>query len=397
MSPANEPPPPPGGPPHGHDHGPGESHRHAPPPGLKAPAPPRPPENFEGDEPGVRALGDALRSSFAIVKIAMIVMAVVFCFSGVFVVKPQQQAVVFRFGRLVGPPDHQLLGPGLHFAFPRPIDEVMKIPTTEIQTVRSTAGWYNVTPEQEAAGTEPSVNFVLDPATEGYTLTGDDNIIHIRATLRYLVKDPLAYMFNFVEASNIVQNVLNNALFYASARYPVDRVLPDVGTLKDSISSRVSQQTRALGVGIEIQQVDVQVRAPLQVKEAFQAVVTASQKKDSAVNAARGYANTVLSKAAGESNAVVSAGISDRARLLSDLESEANAVTNLAASYRDNGRLFYARHLAETMQRVLTNAQDKFYLREMTDGEHRQLRLELSKSPEKPPAPAPDTTAGGGK
>jgi regulator of protease activity HflC (stomatin/prohibitin superfamily) len=150
-------------------------------------------------------------------------------------------------------------------------------------------------------------------------------------------------------------------------------------------------------VGVEIQQTDVEVKAPWQVADAFQAVVKASQKKDSAINTARGYANTVMSKAAGESNAVVNTGISDRDHLLSDLRSEANAVTNLAALYRENARLFYTRHLAETMGRVLTNAQDKFYLREMTDGGRRQLRLLLSKSPEKPPPPAPDTNSVGGK
>ena len=391
MSPANEPPSPSG--PHRHDHDHDPAHDH--PPGAQASVP----ESFEGDEAGTRALADALRSSFAIVKFAMLIMAVLFCFSGVFVVKPQEQAVVFRFGRLVGPPDHQLLGPGLHFAFPRPIDSVEKIPTTEIQTVRSTVGWYAVLPEQDALGTDPPMTFELNPATDGYTLTGDGNIIHVRATLRYLIKDPRAYKFNFVEASNIVLNLLNNSLFYASSRYSVDRAM-DVAPLKDAIYNRVNDQVRSLGLGLEIQQPDVRVRAPLQVKEAFQAVVTASQKKDSNINAARGYANTIGSKAMGESNAVVNAGRADRSRLLSDLESEANAVTNLLASYQNNGRLFYERRLNETMQRVLTNAQEKYYLPEMTDGARRQLRLLLSKTPEKssPPADASQPGgAGGGK
>ncbi len=54
-----------------------------------------------------------------------------------------------------------LLGPGLHWAFPAPIDEVKKIPFTEIQTVKSTVGWYFTTPEMEAAGQElPAGAFV---------------------------------------------------------------------------------------------------------------------------------------------------------------------------------------------------------------------------------------------
>jgi len=374
---------------HDHDHGHDHDHDHD----RDEPKASPPPENFESDDAGTRALADALRSSFVIVKVAMVVMAAVFCFSGVFVVKPQEQAVIFRFGRLVGPPDKQLLGPGLHFAFPPPIDEVDKIPTTEIQTVLSTVGWYSVSREQDALGTDPPFGAELNPATEGYTLTGDGNIIHVRATLRYLIKDPRAYRFNFVDAGNIVQNILNNALFHASSRYPVDRAL-DVVTLKDAIYKKVSEEALALGLGIEVQPPDVRVRAPLQVKDAFQAVVTASQKKDSAINSARGYANNVLTKAMGESNTVVNLGNTDRVRLLSDLESEANQVTNLLSAYRNNGRLFYERQLADTMQRVMTNAQEKYYLPALTDGARRELRLLLSKSPQQA-APAPEPSEPG--
>ena len=53
----------------------------------------------------------------------------------------------------VGEGDQVLRSAGAHWAFPYPIDEVVKIPITEIQTVESTAGWYATTKAQEAAGT----------------------------------------------------------------------------------------------------------------------------------------------------------------------------------------------------------------------------------------------------
>jgi len=42
-------------------------------------------------------------------------------------------------------------GPGCIGPFPRPIDEVRRIPFTEIQTVKSTTGWYYMSPQDEAA------------------------------------------------------------------------------------------------------------------------------------------------------------------------------------------------------------------------------------------------------
>jgi membrane protease subunit HflK len=341
-------------------------------------------------------LADALQSSFGILKVAMGVMLVVFCVSGVFMVPPQQRAVVFRFGNPVGPPDKQLLGPGLHFAFPRPIDEVLRIPTSEIQTVRSTVGWYNITPEAEAAGQDPYFNPFLNPGTDGYTLTGDANIIHVRATLRYLISDPLAYKLHFVEASNVVQNILNNAIFYASAIYPVDRAM-DVVSIKDAIFTRVQSEVAAQNLGIVVQPPDVEVKPPFQVRADFQAVLKASQTKDKAINTARGYANIVLSKAIGESNQLVNLGLSDKSRLLAGLASDAKTLADLLPSFERQPRLFYERRLTETLQRVLTNAQDKYYMPDRVDGEPRQLRLLLSREPEKPITQNDTNSAAGGK
>ncbi len=107
------------------------------------------------DDAGSQALAEALRSSFAIVKFVMLLMVVVFFGSGFFTVGPQEKAVILRFGKPVREGQKILLGAGLHWSFPYPIDEVVKIPITEIQKVSSTVGWYLTTPEQELSGHEP--------------------------------------------------------------------------------------------------------------------------------------------------------------------------------------------------------------------------------------------------
>ena len=89
------------------------------------------------------------------------------------------------------------MGAGLHWSFPYPIDEVVKIPITEIQKVTSTTGWYATTPEQELSGQEPPAGGSLNPAVDGYVLTADRNIIHTRATLNYHIDEPIKYIFDF--------------------------------------------------------------------------------------------------------------------------------------------------------------------------------------------------------
>src|SRR5581483_9944982 len=87
---------------------------------------------------GTQALAEALRSSFTIVKIVMFLMVVAFFCSGIFQVGPSEKAVILRFGKPVGEGSKALLGSGVHWSWPYPIDEVVHIPITVQQTVQST-------------------------------------------------------------------------------------------------------------------------------------------------------------------------------------------------------------------------------------------------------------------
>ena len=58
-----------------------------------------------------------------------------------------------------------------------------------------------------------------ETAQRGYLLTGDGNIIHARGTLLYRISEPgLRFAFDFVNASDLVQNA-----FHARLRYQTDR------------------------------------------------------------------------------------------------------------------------------------------------------------------------------
>src|SRR5471030_109545 len=144
---------------------------------------------------GSQALAEALRSSFAIVKIVMVLMVVAFFCSGFFTVGPQEKAVILRFGRPVGEGQKALLTAGLHWSLPYPVDEVVRIPITEIQKISSNNGWYLTTPEAELSGEEMPAGASLNPAIDGYVITADRNIIHTRATLYYHIDDPISYVF----------------------------------------------------------------------------------------------------------------------------------------------------------------------------------------------------------
>src|SRR5476649_2342669 len=146
------------------------------------------------DDAGSQALAEALGSSFAIVKIVMVLMVVAFFCSGFFTVGPQEKAMILRFGKPVGDGPKALLTAGLHWSLPYPIDEVVRIPITEIQKISSNNGWYLTTPEAELSGEEMPSGTSLNPAVDGYVITADRNIIHTRATLYYHIEQPVDFV-----------------------------------------------------------------------------------------------------------------------------------------------------------------------------------------------------------
>jgi modulator of FtsH protease HflK len=353
---------------HDHDHG-----------TAKAPAPMMP------DDAGSRALSDALRSSFLIVKILMAGLAVLFLASGMFTVGPQERVVLLRFGKPVGKGDAALLGPGFHWAFPAPIDEKVRIPYSQVQVANSTVGWYATTPEEEAARNEPPPRPTLNPALDSYALTGDANIIHVRAALRYRISDPLQYIFAFRDTPDFVTNALNNAILIAAAQFSVDDALTRNQTaFSERVAARVSQLALDHKLGITVEQVSLTPKAPRQLAERFNAVTDAAVRRDKSLNEARSYANQALSRAKGEAATRIAVAQSERNRLVEAVAAEAQRFSDVLPQYRANPELFTRLRQAEVVQRVLTNAQDRIYLPARADGKPRTLRLDLSREPQKP-------------
>ena len=339
----------------------------------------------EAVDAGSQALAEALRSSFAVVKVVMLLMVFAFFGSGFFQVGPSEKAVILRFGRPVGEGRGALLGPGLHWSFPYPIDEVRKIPISEIQKVTSTIGWYFTTPEQELSGLELPAGPSLNPAIDGYVITADRNIVHTSATLNYHIDDPIAYIFNFASASNSIQNMLNNALLFTAAKFNVDDILTlEVAGFQDAVLARVSDLTEQAHLGIVIDNCQVKSIAPRQLQDVFARVTEASQNQSKQINVANTYRDTTLLKAAAQASAITNQAAAASANYVKAIQADAKAFTDVLPAFEANRNLFAQQKVAETMALVLTNVQDKFFLPERADGQSREIRIMVNREPPGP-------------
>jgi modulator of FtsH protease HflK len=357
--------------PHDHDHEHGHDHDHA----HDAPTAPG------SLDAGSRALEAALQSSFTVVKITMAALLVVFAVSGVTTVGPQERAVILRFGRPLGTGPEQLLGPGFHWAYPYPIDEVVKIPVGEVQSVTSTVGWYASSAAQQAVtgGAPPTQS--LNPATDGYELTADGNIIHARATLRYRITDPLAYVFDFVNATNAVQGVLNHALLYAATHSLADNTFTNNAGFREQVLTRMNEQIDELKLGITLEPSDIEVAVPGNVKADFDAVLAAGQDSSSAISAAQGTALATVRNAQAQANVLENAAEAARLSYVREVQADANSFSSQLPQYQANPELFRQRRLAETWQRILARAPDKFVIPFRASQEHSDLWLQISREP----------------
>lgn len=343
-----------------------------------------PPAPATGEDASSQALSEALRSSFQVVKVIMVALVIGFFCSGVFVVESNQVAVILRFGKPIGVGSEQLLKPGWHWAWPYPVDEIVRIAIDQSHTVTSSTGWYATSPEMEARKEEPEARGYLEPRADGYTLTADGNIIHVRATIKYRISDPLRYEFGFTNVTEILTNVVNDAIIYASARVTADAALyKDRIGYRDLVLDRVKRQIEELSLGITLDPSDVETKAPADVRADFEAVNAAEQERSKTNSLASGNADEMTRRAVGEADAIISGGLSSSNRVVQDVVAFAQSFNDQLPAYRDNPGLFRSRLLTATMNTVLTNAQEKFFLPDTAGGQSRELRLQLSREPVK--------------
>jgi len=268
-------------------------------------------------DPANQALADALRLSFRLLKVVMVVLVVFFLGSGFFVVGPEEVGIVLRFGKIAGNKNTQVKKPGSHFAFPPPIDEQILIPTN-YKSLEIDTFYFRVSDADAMKSLDEMVGRALEPGLDGAMLTGDKNIIHARWLVQYRIADPVLFVTNVYDAGGgnareraIVRATLENALIAAVGRREVDDVIRGAGldeALEEARADMQRQLTEVLAAGIEvnwIKYVKHPPTPPLQVRPAFNRVSQSENTKLREIETARTKANELLIGAAGENYALL--------------------------------------------------------------------------------------------
>ena len=264
------------------------------------------------------------------------VVVLVWLGSGVFIVQEGQQAVVTSFGRFTGTRDA-----GIQFRWPYPFQAHETVPVTQLRSRE--IGGNNVV---AATGLRDSS-----------MLTQDENIIDIRFTVQYRLKDARAFLFENRAPDDAVTLAAESAVREIVGRSKVDQVLYEQ---RDAIASdlvkSIQTQLDRLNAGIIIANVNVsQVAVPEQVVAAFNDAVKASADRDRFKNEGQAYAADVIPKAQGTAARLTQESEGYRARIIAQAEGDAQRFRSVLAEYQKAPVVTRDRLYLETMQAVYSN------------------------------------------
>ncbi len=331
-------------------------------------------------DPGRQALADALQVSFRLLTGVMVLLAVAYLASGLFIVQEHERAYVLVLGRISGVGAERVKEPGLHWTWPKPVAEIVRVPAARIQHMDIDTHWYEQLPGHEW---DPefgrSVRESLRPLQDGYLLTGDANIVHTRWGLRYTIRDPEAYIFRVREAEQILHKELDRAALSVAQRWPVDRALrTDIEMFRHTVDQELRTRLHTLELGLEVHRLDLlAVTPPLQVAEAFEAVIEAEQDRSRSISSARAYAARVANETQGDTARVQAEASAERQRVVSEAEADADFFTSVLAAFQAQPEVLTQTLWQDRIRDVLARVDRKQILHERAEGQ-RELRLQLS-------------------
>lgn len=284
-----------------------------------------------------------------VVLLALLAVAALWLLSGIYIINPDEQGVVLRFGQYNRTED-----PGPHYAWPAPIETVYKPQVTQV--LRSEVGFRSV--GQSTTFQQGQVRTIPEEAS---MLTGDENIVNVQFSVQYKISDPVQYLFNVSAPTALVRNAAEAAMREVIGNSQIDSAITD-GKLKiQSEATQLLQQIlNRYGAGIQVLAVQLQdVHPPQEVIDAFKDVASAREDKSRIINEAEAYRNELLPRARGQAAAMLNQAQAYSATRIRNAEGEAARFDALRLEYEKAPAVTRQRLYYEAMEEILAGAGEK--------------------------------------
>lgn len=269
-----------------------------------------------------QSLNDALRLTFRLLVVGVAGLAVVYVFSGVRAIQPNERGIALVFGR----PDDTDLQPGPVFAPPAPIGQVIAVDVGPQQTftlpgesgelVRGRNLDRDFMP-QAPPGKENqpfndfAPNNMLNPERDDSLITGDLNLAHGRWRLTFTRRDHEAWARSVLPEAEgrMLRSITRRAIIRAVAETPLEEYLKQsrgVTELPERARALANAALREIDSGLEITDLRLEDRKPPRfLSDRFDAVQSAEAEASTRREVAEKERETQLTQTAGQNWRIV--------------------------------------------------------------------------------------------
>ncbi len=253
--------------------------------------------------------------------------------TGFYRVNPGEVGLNLVFGGVVSQ-----TGPGLQWNWPAPIGTSY---TPDVST--------RFKVEIGFRGTESDV------PEESLMLTGDENIIDVRAVVLWRIEDPEKFLFGIGDPENSVKLTAEAAIRETVGQSKFEYAITEGrGSIEVKAQELAQKMLDSYNAGIRVEQLSLQdVGAPADVVAAFRDVQNAKADRESAINDAQAYYNQVTQQAEGQAAQIARQAEAYKAEKVSLATGEAQRFLSVYAEYKRNPEITERRLYLETMGQIL--------------------------------------------
>ncbi|MFM2065140.1 MAG: hypothetical protein RLZZ584_49 [Pseudomonadota bacterium] len=292
------------------------------------------PRNTGG--PGSEPPGNGLKGAGIGGGVIAGLVALIWMGSGFFIVQEGHQAVVMTFGKFA-----RTVDAGIQFRWPYPFQSQEIVAVT--QTRSTDVGRNSVV---QATGLRDSS-----------MITQDENIVDIRFTVQWRLKQAKDYLFENRNVDDAVMQAAETAVREIVGRNNMDGVLYEQrDALATDLVKSIQAQLDRLTAGILVINVNVQsVQAPEQVQAAFDDAFKAGADRERLKNEGQAYANDIVPKARGTAARLIEEADGYRARVVAQAEGDAERFRSVLTEYQKAPAVTRDRLYIDTMSQIYSN------------------------------------------
>lgn len=295
-----------------------------------------------------------------LLKIVMGIVFALYCLSGITLVKPDEVGMILRLGRLVGSNRiDQVHQPGWIWAFPKPIDQVIKMPVKQIREVRIS--------ELAAISKEKDLDYRnIDPVSEGYCISADENIFQAKILVKYQITDPVVAVFNFANGFAGIEALIRDLticeLVKVAGRFNIDGILSEnKKQLSQQVHEYVQKRLDKIESGLTLLSLEFEeIAPPVFLQRDFEEVNTAYINRRDFINEAQSLREEKIPGASAKASKKISEAESYEQTILAEATAETGKFNELLQAYQENPEEISLNMIYQAHQAIILGTQNMF-------------------------------------